>query len=289
MATVKVYRANNTFDLNDFDVREKEYLQKEIILNSNSDTLKETTYNEFGDIESIYEFEYDENNRLVKELLTEEGEIVGNKSITYNESGKIKTEKEHYIDDSYDMTTYHYAENGDLISTETIDNENIKTKYTLAVYSNNKVTKYSEYDEDDNLVFSQEINYNEKLQPTEEVTTAHGETITKVMIYDDANLVQLKTYNSEEQLKERLTWEYDSSGKIMKSIEENVNGIEISEFQYNENGMPILQVVKDENDIVTQQIERTFDEQNRPLIVSINIQAKNSMPSIYYRLRYEYL
>lgn len=290
MKQINTYRANNTFNLDNFSIKDKEYLYQEQLLDDNDNVLKEVTYSPENLVESNFEYSYNINNQLVKEILIEEDEVTSNREIEYNDKGKIECEKAYYADDSFDKTYYKYDENDRLVETRVMYNDEEEAGRTEYIYEGELLVKICEYDEDGKPSASKSIEYDENKQPIEEITEQYGEKWTRVIVYDSNNRVsQTKRYNQEDLLKERITYTFDDSDRVVAIKEEGVEGEFYQETEYNDKGLIVLETQKDQNGILLRQIERSYDEENRINIVKVHVQGRHNIAPMHYQLRYEYL
>lgn len=289
MKQIKLFRADNTFDLEDFVIQEKEFLQQHSIFDDAGNTLEEYTYREDGSIEHLYKYQYNNEARVTEELLIEDDETTGNRTFVYNEVGNIIEETIHYLDESTDTITYTYNEEGKLIGKKTIDSDGEEGNFTENKYLNGLVVSEIEYDSDSKVVFQRDVTYNSDQLIIEETIENTDGTLRVVNEYDESKKLTLrKQYNSENHLIERTSFVYDQNGLLIENCEENMDGIETTKIEYDEKGSIIQQLTTDDQENVLQIIERTYDTEGRPVTVSVNSQRPNRSISNHYRLRYVY-
>lgn len=97
----------------------------------------------------------------------------------------------------------------------------------------------------------------------------------------------IRRYNEDKHLTERNTYTYDSDGRVSESMEETSSGIEITYTAYDDTGNIVLQEEKTENGELLSRIERTYDNENRPLVTNVFFNRPGQGPK-HYRTRLEY-
>lgn len=289
MKSIKLFRADNTFDLDEFVILEKEYLHQHTITDDAGNTIEEYTYRIDGSLEHLYKYTYDELGRVIEELLIEEDETTGNRTFLYNETGNLLEETIHYLDDSTETITFTYDEQGKPLGRKTMDSDGEEGNYSENKYNDGLLVSEAEYDNNALIVSQRILTYNSENLVCEESIKNEDSSYRIVNEYDiSKKLVLRKRYNDENHLIERTTFIYDEKGRLIETNEENTDGIEITKIEYNEAGEVTLQVITDDEENILQVIERTYDSKGRPEIIKVNTQKNSYTGSRHYRLRYFY-
>lgn len=239
------------------------YDEKGNLLKESSGDSKNTyeyTYDEKGNITKkkeikfdgtpkYYEYTYNGNNELIKEITYYEGKenSIVYHEYKYNENGTLSEEKTN--EDDFEKTyQYIYNDHGDLIAKDSISNgiafsgdkyeyaysEDGKMLSKKSIGEGDKVSKLSEYDENGN-----------EIRVTYYIDGAEGRWHEKE--YDEnGNLIKMTTIgldkNGEKKTDLTFTYTYDEFGVLLSSLQEGysygiyANLIEYFDYEYFYNG-----------------------------------------------------
>jgi hypothetical protein len=100
---------------------EDENIIEENTYNEAGNILQKTWAVEGGEIYSIYDYHYDEKDRLVEILFTEDGEDGGFRRVTFNDKDQMLTEHAFYTSGYEYTNSYEYDEHGNVIKTTYIN------------------------------------------------------------------------------------------------------------------------------------------------------------------------
>jgi len=290
MKYVKSFRANNISDLEEDEIREKEYLHQYTEFDDAGHPIEAITYNPDGTVEHKYNYKYNADGKVIDELLIEaDDEVTEHRSMQYNEKGQLVKELIHYLDGTADELIYTYDMDGRVISRRSIDSDGEIGNYLVNVFDGEHLVSETEYDIAGEIITQQKIIFNEEGQITEEVfITPEANYHILYNYFENGQTSVRRRYNEEKQLTERNTYSYDSEGRLSESMEESSAGIEIAYTTYDEAGNVILQEDKtDEGDLVGS-IDRTYDESKRPLTTCVFSQKPGQQVAQHYRVRVEY-
>jgi len=287
--TTLAWRAVITQGLEEEEIREKEFLYQKIELNEAGFPLSEETYMEDGSLQHRFTYRYDDQNRVVEEILTEgDGMISEHRSMEYDEQGRLSRELLHYQDETCDVTEFVRDENGRTLVKRTLDSDGEEETRTEFVYDKGNLVTQKTYTSGDK---TEEVNYtfdadNHLLEEEGELPDGSYSIVNE---YDENGRQSLsKRYNSEGNLVERNIFTYAETGELELLKTETVSGITFTNLQHDENGRLLVQEEKDETDQPVSRLQRTYDEQGRLLTSSVNIAGSSYRAPQDYRIRYEY-
>jgi YD repeat-containing protein len=290
MKSVKSFRANNISDLEESEIREKEFIHQLTEFDANGNPLQVTTYNPDGSVEHKYKYQYSSDGKLIDEMLLEaDDEVTEHRSMVYDSEGRLVKEFIHYLDDSADVLMFTYDTEGRLLSRRSVDNEGETGNYLVNVYSGTKLVSESEYDISGEIITQRKIVYNENGKITEEIFRTPEQNYHILYSYDENGTASVsRKYNEDKHLTERNTFTYNTEGRLSESMEETSSGIEITYIKYDEAGNVVLQEEKSEEGNLLSCIERTYDSDNRLLTTSVLSQRPAANAPQHYRIRYEF-
>lgn len=290
MKYIKSFRANNVAELDETEIREKEYLHQYTEFDEKGHPVLAITYLPDGTVEHKYIYKYNSEGKIIDELLLEsDDEVTEHRSMEYNSDGQLAKEYIHYLDGTADELIFTYDPQGRLISRRSIDSEGETGNYLVNVFEEDHVVSESEYDITGEIITQRKIIYGEDGKITEEVFKTPEGNYQILYSYDEKGVASVRRrYNEDKHLMERNTFTYDSEGRISESMDETSSGIEITYTAYDSAGNIILQEEKTEDRELLSSIERTYDSLNRPLTTSVVSQRPGQQVAQHYRLRNEY-
>lgn len=290
MKYIKSFRANYISELEEDEIREKEFLHQYTEFDEAGHPVEAITYNSDGSIEHKYSYKYNAEGKVIDELLIEaDDEVTEHRSMEYNEEGQLVKELIHYLDDTADELIYTYDKEGRVLSRRSIDSEGEIGNYLVIDFEGEKLVSETEYDIAGEIITQRKIIYNEDGQITEEVfKTPEANYHILYNYFENGQTSVRRRYNEEKHLTERYTYSYDSEGRLSESMEESSSGIEITFTSYDDAGNVILQEDKTEDGELVGSIERTYDKLKRPLTTSVFSQRPGQQIAQHYRERLEY-
>jgi len=290
MKYVKSFRANNISDLDETEIRTLEFLFQHTKYDDAGHPVELTTHNPDGSIEHVYKYQYNDEGKAIDELLFEDNnELTEHRSMEYNAEGQLIKENIHYLDGTSDQLIFKYDNHGHMISKRSIDSDGETGNYLVNVYNGNLLTSETEYDIAGEIITQRKIIYDDEGNITEEVFRTPEEDYRILYSYDKNGKASVRRrYNAEKHLTERNTFTYDTDGRLAESMEETSSGIEITYSSYDDAGNIILQEEKSEDGELLSRIQRSYDEQNRPLTTTYMFQKPTQMAPVNYRIRLEY-
>lgn len=290
MKFVKSYRANNISDLDETEIREKEFLYQSTEFDDSGHPVEVITYYPDETVEHKYKYQYNGAGRVIDELLIEaDDEVTEHRSMEYNAEGHLIKELIHYLDGTADQLIYTYDEKGRLLSRRSIDSDGETGNYLVNVYDEDMLVSETEYDIAGEIITQHKIIYDENKKVTEEVFRTPEENYHILYSYDENGTASVRRrYNEDKHLTERNTYTYDAEGRLAESMEETASGIEITYSGYDQAGNLILQEEKTEEGELLSSIERTYDDLNRPLTTYVISQRPGQQVPQEYRIRLVY-
>ena len=274
-----VYRVNHVpgeeIDLNeDFEFKQSYHEYDEA-----GNLLLEIAYGQDGEIADKIEYRYDKKGHLLETLVYGEDEdILERKEVIRETDGKVIREITHYLDGSADIHEYFYNDEGKLTGFQVKDDEDeieLSEKYT---YEGDKVVKVERWDEDNELIFSQEDKYDNGVISGRKIWSAEdGDPYTLVIEYNAAgHREQEQRYNSHDQLIERNIYEEDNKGRGCRLVEENKQRKNTTEFEFDERGNVIHQVETDLNGELNHEAFRVYSDDGELLLTTVEAVIKSS-------------
>jgi len=290
MKHIKSYRANNITELEETEIREKEFVHQFTEFDDNGRPVEVITYLPDGSVEHRYKYQYNSEGKLIDELLIEaDDEVTEHRSMEYNAQGQLIKEYIHYLDGTADQLIYTYDTQGRLLSKKCIDSDGITGNFFVNVYEGDLLVSESEYDVDGEIITQRKIVYGDEDKITEEVFRTPEENYHILYSYDESGSASVRRkYNEDKHLTERNTFTYNAEGLLSESMEESSSGIEITYITYDPSGNIILQEEKTENGELLSSLQRTFDSSNRVLTTVVNSLRPGQHVSQNYRIRMEY-
>jgi len=290
MKYVKSYMAVNISDLDETEIRDREYIHQFTEFDDVGLPVEAITYHPDGSVEHKYKYTYNSDGKVVDELLLEtDDEVTEHRSMEYDAEGQLEKEYIHYLDGTADQLIYTYDKEGRLISRRSIDSDGETGNYVVNVFDGDNLASETEYEISGEIITQRKIIYNEDGKITEEIFRTPEENYQILYNYDEQGVASVRRrYNADKHLTERDTFTYDSEGRLAESMEETSAGIEITYTAYDSEGNTILQEVKTEDGELLSSIERTYDRSKRPLTTSILSARPEQQVPQHYRIRIEY-
>src|SRR5436190_14613604 len=124
------------FNFSDLTSRaDDEFLELEIAMDENGNTLEEIKYMTDGSVEEKNSYTYDKNNKLTSHILFYELEDVTQKRIlSRDEKGNALSEEKFYGDDSGEKTLYEYDGKDNITKITYFDEEGELSSYIKIYY-----------------------------------------------------------------------------------------------------------------------------------------------------------
>ncbi len=287
---IKSYRAQYINDLTEEQIREKEQLFQESMVNEAGQILEETTYSSEGEIESKYIFAYNDKGSLTKEIIEDpDGEIASCREMEYDDQNRLLKEYFHYGDLSdADVTHCYYDENGLLIRKELINSDDELETLDEYEYQNGKLVSEIQRDSSKKVKAEKRFTYDANGNLIEENINWFNELYRQVHQYGENKELELtKKYNTRNQLMERYSFTENDKKQVVAVKEETVNGIVDRTYEYDEAGNIVLQEEREASGNLRGKIQRTYEGKN---LQSIYVYAGETerQHAQEYRIRYEY-
>jgi nuclear transport factor 2 (NTF2) superfamily protein len=202
--------------------------------------IAETRYNEDGEVEEKYENKYDEEGRLIEELTFLDGdEIAEHKTYERDDTGQVVKAYKHYQDGEKDTIHYKRDDDGRLIEKATIDSFDEEEAREIVEYEKDKVSRRKVYEYDE-LVLDESYQYDK-----------------------DGNMVEHTKWSIEEE-DARFINTFDTSGKLIKALKENLKGKLLSRVEYRYEGDRLTKV-SEEHPYGSNTTTLIYDERGNPI------------------------
>ncbi len=241
--------------------------------------LLEIAYTQDGDIADKVEYRYDAAGRLMETLVYgDNDEILERKEVIRNPDGNIYREITHYLDGSADIQEYFYNDEGWLTGIIVKDDEDEPEYSEKYYYEGKNLIKVERFDEEDELIFTQEDEYEDGVLRSRRIFSAEeAEPFTLVVDFNPAGRrEQERRYDSNEKLVERNVFEHDETGRVARMTEENKQRKNTTEFEYDQHGNVLRQVETDLNGELNHEVLRTYNDDGELIITTVETVVKAS-------------
>lgn len=249
--------------IHDDDLQTKEALSSVNKFDENGNLIYELNNDADGNFIEKYEYEYDENNHIVKKISYMDGdEIAELKTISRNEDGKIQHYELKYFDGSSDIANYTYDEKDNLLKIESKDED-----------GDISLLHEFEYDEESNIVvekktddFGAEFELNntyENGKITKEIKQKFREDITTTtnFEYDEEGRISSKKVVADNGLVfENINYEYNDDGKTSKITIIDDEFPQYVYFEYDNKGNQLAQTAKDAKGNLIHKVNRVYED-----------------------------
>lgn len=215
---------------------------------------------------NVTNHEYDSYNRVIKSVRTDENnKLIGSCEYVYNNDGLLLYKIESSVGVPYAMITFAYNDSKQL---------KLETKNAIGIPNKKmvcdapKITKYK-YDINGNLKYIR--CYDLTLRKELATSDASIKSITE-FIYNSNNKLIVKIYNKyddEEEASKTMTtvYEYDANNRLINEITSKKSGQVVynTHYEYNDKDQMMSMTHVDEDEIIFNKIEYTYDEAGRKI------------------------
>lgn len=247
-----------TYDANGSLIR-----TQQIQYNENGDPLTDITTNENGDLESMLEYQYDDDGNLTGRIRTSVSSYDGSRTITtydgegrellrntYDASGTLTSRSDYtYTDNESRQINY--------------DGSGTMTGYTINRYSDTGVTLSVEsYDGNNQLSYKDEYHYDSDWNRTGRTHTSHYSysDTDAVTEYDaDGNEISRNVYNSAGYRMEWTEYTYTDTSKTETTYGEDGSVQEVVQTLYNAAGDTLLETTYNGDGMLREESKYTYD------------------------------
>jgi antitoxin component YwqK of YwqJK toxin-antitoxin module len=273
-------------------LEEHEFLYTHTVFSPSGKTESEIHYDSAGKIVQEYKFSYNEQGRLVEEMMTEEdGFVADHKKYDYEQS-RIAREYRYYADGSFDTIAYEYNEKDQVVKKTTIDPDGETENTEEFAYSGDHVSHYVMLDNEGEVVSEIKTEYDDKGNPVEivEFDRVEGTTLRReISYYPSGNKKEALTWSEDDELIEKVVLSENEAGKVSEVVEENAHRQNKIQFGYDGAGNIILQEEYDRNGNMVSRVNRVFDSGHKLLNSDVFIDGAGRGFSKHYTLRHEYV
>ncbi len=197
---------------------------------------KQYTYDSFsGNLISLYEYEYDANNNIIKITnSSEDGSSYETREFKYNTSGLITEEKIEQVRGGQVWfgyrTVYEYDTDGNKIKETNYDEDGAPDGYNTFEYANGNCIKTTNYERDGAKAYYSIYEYAGDVLVKESHFSREGSLDTYFEYTEEGLLIKEYSYFENGIAVRGTEYTYDSNGNLIKAfnIEENTS----FEFQY---------------------------------------------------------
>lgn len=289
LKVVTSFRAVHTDGLEEERIRDKEYLYQRTEYDESGHLLSEETFMADGSLEHKSSYTFDNEGRMIEEILVEEGDIISeHRTMEYDQKGRLLSEKRHYLDESYDESTYTYDAEDRIIEKVTAGSDGEFGSKLIFRYEGKYLVSETEYDIDGDILSSREFEYDEKGNLISESINSPEETFEASHEYDDNGHRKVsRKYDDQGHLVERHTYTREADS-LVAIKEESVTGTELISLEYDERGNLLRQeTTKEKGDFVSR-IIRSYDEHDLLQTTQVFMEGSGQRLAQDYRIRFEY-
>ncbi|OFX70210.1 MAG: hypothetical protein A2X12_08165 [Bacteroidetes bacterium GWE2_29_8] len=189
----------------------------------NQNLLKEITFDSYGDKLDVYEYEYDDKNRLVNSKLYIEEQLSEEKKYEYDANNNRVKKIRIFESGISDYTIYNYNEKNLLIKKITYyDDGEIESTQDFVYDDNMNLINSFIYDEDNKVQYELKNKYENNLLKEYLVNDFPNKDYKKTICsYYDNGLKQNEfVFNYKEKLIYKTTYQYDNNNNNTILIEE---------------------------------------------------------------------
>lgn len=248
---------------------EAELLSQQETRNEQGYTIERIAYLPDGTPEHSFFYEYDNQNRLIKEVQVSDGKEICIIQFSYDESGRLNQEKQTYPEGGTLIKHFalDLATNTETLHTEdetSAANGNERRKFD----ADGRVLEEDIYDHDGKLTYSLRASYDDYGNPVwQTITDAMGKKHTDRFQYsrdEDGRLVSMKLFDEKGSLKREELFDYDAAGtRDYHEINDYHEGWgRIYEFVFNEAAQPEKMSVFDKDESPLSEIIYLYNEEN---------------------------
>ncbi len=238
--SIEKYRFN-TFTDGNYD--ETIEITGEIMSHAEYDTQENLTisitYDTHGNVAEHIVYAYNEQNKMIEELLFDEDEVVEKRQFEYNNEGLIAKEKIFYMDDSFDTMLYTYDADNMLIEKKLINTDNEIESIHKFQFQNKKIINEGDYDAENNLIYEKSYTYDEKgnLIKLSSYDAIEDETLEIFYEYDEkGNRIKILNHDKTGKLATRSTYKYNDANQIIALVEDTTLLSTTYLLEYDETG-----------------------------------------------------
>ena len=249
--------------------------------------IMEISYNSDGDISDKMEYSHDQDGRLVEtRIYGEYDELLEQREVAWGEENRISREIVRYQDGSEDIHEFFYDHKGNLTGIRVIDDEDELEFSEKYFYDGEHAVKVERRNGDDELIFTQEDEYEDGVIKMKSIWSAEEEEPFRIVQHFNAaghRTAELR-YDNHDRLVERNTYDLDSKGQLICLVEENKFRKNTTGFSYDDHGNVIYQKETDLNGNLNHEIYRQFNEAGELLKTTVVAVIKPSMEKRAYTL-----
>lgn len=266
------------------------YRSEHTEFNEKGDPILEESWGPDGVLNERYIREYDEEGRLSKLELHQEGiGIAEDRSMVYDDDGKLLKDILHYQDGSISETVYSYDSNGKrtgLICKDEDDEEEFREEIGYTDQEKKNFHKRWEFGE---VMWEKRWEYNEDGFVTRAIEIdEEGQVFGKeYTLGDDGEVLEERNLRNGKLISVRKQ-AFDNKGNISEIISEDEGGFEKVVFAYDEQGNQVLQEAFNRAGEKLHSVERDFDEHGNIQETRVWMYDLHNGLVRRYSLRYDY-
>ncbi|MBE0641488.1 MAG: hypothetical protein IH599_05585 [Bacteroidales bacterium] len=253
--------------------------------------ILEETWDAAGQLTERYIRTYDEQGRLIREVLhQDEEDMAEERWLVWDEAGRLAQESRHYQDGSISTTTYTYDGQGRRLRAVGVDEEGEEEFVEETGYASGDVKLWEKRLEYGEPVWSREWNQDDEGRVTRYRLEDHGEDTLMEHVYEfdeEGRLIEEKMYRNSRLVMIRRQV-FDDEGRVSMINNQNERGEEKVTFTYDESGHQVGQVALDANDSFLHEVKRTYDADGNILTSGVRMTDPATGAEQSYRLDYHY-
>jgi hypothetical protein len=258
--------------------------------NEKGHIIREISYSSDEKPEQMTTYKYNDADQLMEEILfDEENEIAERKTYEYDDKGRMLKKLIHYADDTFDTMHYEYNENGLIMNKHIVDADGIEENKHVYEYEKGNLIRSAEYDNEGTLLSEEAWKYDEKGNEIEMTKWDKADDrliSTLVDYFENGDRQKVRVYNHEEELVEKILYEENEEGTLLRIIEEDPYNLNTTEFIYDERKNLIEQIELNREGEVNSRVTREYNEDNEMVETVIFIDRHGAGVNQHYKMKY---
>ncbi|MDR2085289.1 MAG: hypothetical protein LBP67_09890 [Bacteroidales bacterium] len=259
MKKVKILRQSQIFFDDILNQEIPEHVYQVLTSDNKNNLISEITYNDENEEITKITREFDEENRLRKEIKEEkelDTEIV---DFYYND--KLLIEEIREFGDMYmERNVYNYDDKGNCIEKIYFGEDDMIMDRKIMIYENGLLIRI-ENEEDGDVEIETEYSYDENGNKVEEIYhTLEGKEMTTNYFYENNLLVKTIVYNEFANISHIEENVYDERNRIIKTITKTHDDTITYLFDINENNQVYRLRIFNIKDEMLQEITRVYED-----------------------------
>jgi hypothetical protein len=271
-------------------LEEHEYMFSKEVFDHAGNKIYDAHYDDTGKVIQEICFYYNDKRLLIEEKIMDgDGCMEEHKKFEYDQNDKLIKEFHYYMDDTFDtVKTFHDGNN--VVRKEVYDFDNELERTEQYYYEDGMLIKMEVKDQE--LTFRKEIRYDTKKLPVEivEYDAIENSTIKTINeYYPSGNKKAVQVFNENDELVERTILTENEKGHIVKVVEENSSKKNTITMEYDDQGNVLLHHEYDRYGELVNKVQREYNDKNMLSCSKVFMNGAGKNFSRNYELRQDYV